>query len=140
MGHQRFLPCAPKMRNDKGSFYGTNELPLPPKILSGENILGQVADLDGLQLTKDPKKKIKISHERRGDNWNKKSIFFDLPYWKTLLLCHNLDVMHIEKNICDIILGTLLNIKGKTKDTIKTRLDLQAMNIRKELHPIKKWG
>nr|XP_009791250.1 PREDICTED: uncharacterized protein LOC104238556 [Nicotiana sylvestris]XP_009791251.1 PREDICTED: uncharacterized protein LOC104238556 [Nicotiana sylvestris]XP_009791252.1 PREDICTED: uncharacterized protein LOC104238556 [Nicotiana sylvestris]XP_009791253.1 PREDICTED: uncharacterized protein LOC104238556 [Nicotiana sylvestris]XP_009791254.1 PREDICTED: uncharacterized protein LOC104238556 [Nicotiana sylvestris]XP_009791255.1 PREDICTED: uncharacterized protein LOC104238556 [Nicotiana sylvestris] len=137
MGHKRFLPLDHKWRNDKESFDGTKERRLPPKILSGEDIIGQVTDLDGLQLTKDPKKKIKISHESRGDNWNKKSIFFDLPYWKTLLLCHNLDVMHIEKNICDIILGTLLNIKGKTKDTIKTRLDLQAMNIRKELHPIK---
>ncbi|XP_016481586.1 uncharacterized protein LOC107802577 isoform X4 [Nicotiana tabacum] len=137
MGHRRFLPLNHKWRNDKASFNGTKEKRLPPKQLSGDDILDQVADLYGLQLTKDPKKKIKISHESRGDNWNKKSIFFDLPYWKALLLRHNLDVMHIEKNICDNILGTILNIKGKTKDTINTRLDLQAMNIRKELHPIK---
>jgi len=62
-------------------------------------------------------------------------VFFDIPYWKTLLLRHNLDVMHIEKNICDNILGTILNIKGKTKDTLTSRLDLQELNIRKELHP-----
>ena len=50
-------------------------------------------------------------------NWKKKkSIFFQLPYWKMLLLRHNLDVMHIEKNVCDSIIGTLLNIEGKTKD------------------------
>ncbi|WMV37344.1 hypothetical protein MTR67_030729 [Solanum verrucosum] len=105
-------------------------------MLCGDDILDQVADLDGLPLTKDPQKKIKISHKKRGDNWNKKSIFFDLPYWKTLLLRHNLDVMHIEKNICDSILGTILDVKGKTKDTLSTRLDLQQMKIRKELHPI----
>ncbi|WMV19250.1 hypothetical protein MTR67_012635 [Solanum verrucosum] len=29
-----------------------------------------------------------------------------------------------------------MNVKGKTKDTIKTRLDLQEMNIRLKLHPI----
>ncbi|XP_058005383.1 uncharacterized protein LOC131181354 [Hevea brasiliensis] len=29
-----------------------------------------------------------------------------------------------------------MNIKGKTKDSIKTRLDLQALNIRAELHPV----
>nr|XP_016454527.1 PREDICTED: uncharacterized protein LOC107778742 [Nicotiana tabacum] len=137
MGHRLFLPLNHKWRNDKESFDGTKERRLPPEILSGEDILDQVADLDSLPLTKDPKKKIKISHESRSDNWNKKSIFFDLPYWKTLLLRHNLDVMHIEKNVCDNILGTILNVKGKTKDTIKARLDLQAMNIRKELHPIK---
>ena len=68
----------------------------------------------------------------------KKNIFFELPYWKCLLLRHNLDVMHIEKNICDNIMGTIMNVKEKTKDTIKTRLDLQEMNIRPELHPIQK--
>ncbi|XP_059302828.1 uncharacterized protein LOC132054886 [Lycium ferocissimum] len=41
--------------------------------------------------------------------------------------------MHIEKNICESILGTLLNIDGKTKDTYKARQDLKDMNIRKEL-------
>ena len=59
---------------------------------------------------------------------------FELPYCKTLNLRHNLDVMHIEKNICDNLLGTLLDIKGKNKDTEKARLDLEKMKFRKELH------
>ncbi|KAI5335470.1 hypothetical protein L3X38_025603 [Prunus dulcis] len=42
--------------------------------------------------------------------------------------------MHIEKNICDNIIGTLLNIEGKTKDTINARLDMIDMNIRRALH------
>ena len=42
--------------------------------------------------------------------------------------------MHVEKNVCDSVVGTLLNIVGKTKDTNKARLDLADMNIRKELH------
>ncbi|KAK3204594.1 hypothetical protein Dsin_018640 [Dipteronia sinensis] len=53
-----------------------------------------------------------------------------------LKLRHNLDVMHIEKNVCDSVLGTLMNIDEKTKDTYKTRLDLKEMGIRRELHPI----
>ena len=55
--------------------------------------------------------------------------FFNLPYWSSLLIRHNLDVMHIEKNICEALLGTLLEIAGKTKDTEKARLDLQDMGI-----------
>ena len=55
-----------------------------------------------------------------------------------MLLCHNLDVMHIEKNICDSILGTLLEIKGKTKDGPNARHDLKVMGIRKDLHPKRK--
>ena len=31
-------------------------------------------------------------------NWHKKSIFWELLYWKNLLLRRNLNVMHIEKN------------------------------------------
>ena len=58
------------------------------------------------------------------DNWTHKSIFFELPYWSKLRIRHNLDVMHIEKNVCDNIVGTILDIKEKTKDTIKARCDL----------------
>lgn len=61
--------------------------------------------------------------------------FFKLPYWPDLLVRHNLDVMHIEKNVCDSIVGTLLNIPGKTKDGVQSRQDLLAMNIRTELAP-----
>ena len=67
--------------------------------------------------------------------WKKRSIFFDLPYWEHNILRHNLDVMHIEKNVCDNLIGTILNLDGKTKDNIKARLDLKEMGIRQELHP-----
>ncbi|BBH09232.1 hypothetical protein Prudu_021674 [Prunus dulcis] len=46
---------------------------------------------------------------------------------------HNLDVMHVEKNIFDTLVGTILDIEGKTKDTIKARLDLERMGIRRGL-------
>src|SRR5215216_6188420 len=62
-----------------------------------------------------------------------RSTLWDLGYWKDLDLRHNLDVMHIEKNICDSIIGTLLNIKGKTKDTLISRIDLTHLDIRKDL-------
>ncbi|XP_049414815.1 uncharacterized protein LOC125877616 [Solanum stenotomum] len=138
MGHRRYLPKDHRWRNDKKSFDNTIEKRRPPKTCSGIELLNQVQDLEGQPLKKDPKKKRKISHEKRNDNWNKKSIFFELPYWKSLLLRHNLDVMHIEKNICDNIMGIIMNVKGKTKDTINTRLDLKEMNILPELHPIQR--
>ena len=43
--------------------------------------------------------------------------------------------MHVEKNICDSIIGTLLNIQGKTKDGIKARKDMVEMGIREQLAP-----
>ena len=48
---------------------------------------------------------------------------------------YNLDVMHIEKNVCESIIGTLLNIPGKTKDGLNSRLDLMDMGLRCELAP-----
>ena len=44
--------------------------------------------------------------------------------------------MHIEKNVCDSIIQTLLNIPGKMKDTLAGCIDLQEMRLKKELHPI----
>ncbi|XP_024195897.1 uncharacterized protein LOC112199069 [Rosa chinensis] len=43
--------------------------------------------------------------------------------------------MHIEKNVCDSIIGTLFNIPGKTKDGVAARLDLVEMGIRTGLGP-----
>lgn len=40
---------------------------------------------------------------------------FDLQYWPSLDVRHYLDVMHVEKNVCDIFTRTLLNIQGKKK-------------------------
>ena len=61
--------------------------------------------------------------------YNCKSMWWKLPDWKDLLLPHNLDVMHIEKNICDNLLDTLLKLDGKTKDTVSSRIHLVAIGI-----------
>ena len=39
--------------------------------------------------------------------WKKKSIFFDLPYWSKLQVRHCIDVIHVKKNVCDSLIGTL---------------------------------
>ncbi|XP_073137486.1 uncharacterized protein [Henckelia pumila] len=67
--------------------------------------------------------------------WKRKSMFFELEYWKHLHVRHVLDVMHIEKNVCESLIGTLLNVPGKTKDGVAARLDLVEMNVRTDLAP-----
>ena len=52
-----------------------------------------------------------LYNKRKRGVANQRSIFFSLPYWKDHKLRHNLDVMHIEKNVMDNILGTVLNLK-----------------------------
>jgi hypothetical protein len=44
--------------------------------------------------------------------------------------------MHIEKNICESILGTLLNLDGKCKDGENARLDMEHLQIRPDQHPV----
>lgn len=41
--------------------------------------------------------------------------------------------MHIEKNVCESIVGTLLHIKGKSKDGLNCRKDLKELGIRHDL-------
>ncbi|KAL6225623.1 hypothetical protein ACLB2K_004472 [Fragaria x ananassa] len=42
--------------------------------------------------------------------------------------------MHVEKNVCDNVLGTIMGAAGKTKDNLRSRRDLEAMGIRKQYH------
>ena len=46
--------------------------------------------------------------------------------------------MHTEKNVCESIIGTLLNIPSKTKDGVKSRLHLVEMDIYEQLAPEQK--
>jgi len=46
---------------------------------------------------------------------------------------HNLDVMHVEKNVFDNIFNTVMDIKAKTKDTANARQDLRLICKRPKL-------
>jgi hypothetical protein len=65
--------------------------------------------------------------------WTHVSSFWDLPYWSFLKTRHALDVMHIEKNVCDNLLGTVLNLSGKTKDDLKARRMWEDKKVHEEL-------
>jgi len=125
MGHRRFLPKVHRFRLSQILFNGSTELRDAPSSLSGSDIFKQV---EGVNVTfGKPLETTNASKRARGNNvdavgsdqWRKRSIFFDLPYWETNLLRHCLDVMHIEKNVCDNVLYTLLNDPKKSKDNIK---------------------
>ncbi|XP_039142864.1 uncharacterized protein LOC120280181 isoform X1 [Dioscorea cayenensis subsp. rotundata] len=141
MGHRQFLDSNHKFRVDKKSFDGTEEFKIMPNPPSTTEILHQLEGFQnefgkGHSNLASKRRRLALKDSKDYYNWKKKSIFFELPYWEHNLVQHNLDVMHIEKNICDSLLGTLLNIAGKSKDTLKARLDLCEMKIRTKLHPI----
>jgi len=68
--------------------------------------------------------------------FKKKSIFFKyLSYWKTLDTPHAIDCMNLEKNVFKSMIGVLLDIKGKTKDGLKSQMDFVNQDIKHDLHP-----
>jgi hypothetical protein len=122
--HRRFLPLNHRYKKSRKDFFvGRVEKDVASPRLSGEELHGVVSKygdiMFGLQSGKQKFPGFGLTH-----NWVKQSIFWELPYWKTNLLCHNLDVMHIEKNMFENIFNTVMDVKGKTKDNIKARLDI----------------
>ncbi|XP_027911496.1 uncharacterized protein LOC114170208 [Vigna unguiculata] len=112
----------------KKAFNGCQEDKIAPPPLTGEEVYERVCQVNvtfGKILKKPIMKNI----------WKKNSIFFQLPYWAKLDVKHLIDVMHVEKNVCDSIIGPLLNIKGITKDDVNSCKDLIEMGLRLELQP-----
>ncbi|WVZ74604.1 LOW QUALITY PROTEIN: hypothetical protein U9M48_022766 [Paspalum notatum var. saurae] len=136
--HHRFLDANHVYKSLTELFYGTEEHRPAPVPLSGEEILELTANMHtSFGKGSNYKEAIK-PHAGRNDAplaWKRKSIWFRLPYWKDLLL-RNIDVMHIEKNMCDNIINILLNIDGRSKDNLNARLDIKNFGIRHDLHPI----
>ncbi|CAM8914329.1 unnamed protein product [Rhodiola kirilowii] len=127
MGHRRFLPRHHPYRRKKGAFNGETKHGIEPQSNSGDEILHTIQNITN--------RFEKPNLRSESAPWKKRSIFFDLPYWHSLDIRHCIDVMHVENNICESLLGTLLNIPGKTKDGVKARLGMLEMNIRTKLAP-----
>ncbi|KAM2967803.1 hypothetical protein FF1_028025 [Malus domestica] len=121
LGHLIWLSWDHEWREKNKEFDGKKEPRLIPREWSGVQILEQLNRLDFALFGKTISRTRPFTHMK----WMHKSMFFELPYWSKLKLRHNLDVIHVEKNVFDTLLGTILDIEGKTNDTIKTRLDLE---------------
>lgn len=76
----------------------------------------------------------KTSKTTQKGHWKTRSIFWNLPYWEHLFVRYCFDVKHIEKNVCDNIIKTLLNI-WQMKDDVKARKNMVEMVIQDKLAP-----
>ena len=134
--HRKFLLMEHPFRRNKKAFRkGQTVLKGAPLIRSGVEILELIEHYGFKKVTEiDVDGKNSRISKNCHCGWKKRSIFWDLPYWKTNLIRHNLDVMHIEKNFFDNIFNTIMNVEGKTKDNVKSREDLKELCSRPELH------
>ncbi|XP_042387612.1 uncharacterized protein LOC121979689 [Zingiber officinale] len=151
-GHRQFLPRFHPYRRQIKEFNGMEELGEAGRPLSRIKLFDKLSDIT-CEFGKKTSVKGKIRKKAKENIvedieeekyvgatnfskcWKKKSIFFNLPYWKYLHVRHCLDVMHIEKNVFESLINTLMNIKGKTKDNVVARLDMVQMGIRSQLAP-----
>ncbi|XP_073152841.1 uncharacterized protein [Henckelia pumila] len=151
-GHRRFLPRFHPYRRQTKEFNGVEEHGETPTPLSRVTLydklsnikceFGKKISVKGKKRKKEKENNVEGSIEEKDLGaidfrkcWKKKSIFFNLPYWKHLHVRHCLDVMHIEKNVFESLINTLMNVKGKTKDNVAARLDMLQMGVRPELRP-----
>jgi hypothetical protein len=123
--HRRFLPINHPYRCQSDKFLKRVIERLPPlPRASGLEMLNKVSKFtEGHNGSSSHNAKIPgfgVEH-----NWVKKSNFWELSYWLTNLIRHNLDVMHIEKNFFDNIFYTVMDCPNRSKDNLKAILDIQ---------------
>ena len=117
--HRQFLPHEHSFRKNKIAFYKNRvEESDPPPLLNGEQLWDRVSKLP--KTTDHCGKAAMYGVEH---NWTKQSIFWELPYWSKLLIRNNLDVIHIEKNVCEQIIHIVMDVKGKTTDDVNVRIE-----------------
>ncbi|XP_074347090.1 uncharacterized protein LOC141685913 [Apium graveolens] len=108
-GHRWYLDLYHPYRRQRTAFNGEQEFGCALEPLSGEEVLGQ-------------QQQLRFSFGKGGskERWS---------------LHGKNNVMHVEKNVCDNIIGTLLYMKFKSKDSLASHLDLVDMGIRPDLAP-----
>ena len=114
MDHRRFLPHDHIWRQSR-KFDGKHERREKPHQFSGSELLQQLEVWPDCKFRKHPNNNKRKRTPEELD-WTRKPILFELTYWSKLKLRHNLDVMHIEKNICDNIVGSRYFVKYRGKD------------------------
>ena len=122
LGHRRFLPTNHQCRKKGKHFKGEADHRKKPALCTGDAILDMVKDLQVIYGKGPGGQSVPNDAEGRAPMWKKKSIFWDLPYWKDLEVRSAIDVLHVTKNLCINLLG-FLGVYGKTKDTPEARED-----------------
>jgi hypothetical protein len=123
--HRWFLPPNHPFRRDTRSFRKDRgpETSSPVPYPTDDQLWEKVSHFPKIM---DSERQLRRSNGRGvHHNWAKRSIFWGLPYRHTLLVPHNIDIMHNEKNVFDNVFNIVMDVKGKRKDNLKARHDLE---------------
>jgi hypothetical protein len=90
-------------------FNGNTEKRCRPPYLTGHEVSEMAKDV---HVVLGKRKRIG-KNTKEDDMLKKQSIFWEIPYWKDLDVHHSIDVMHVEKNVYEILLRSLPNTNEK---------------------------
>jgi hypothetical protein len=130
MRHRRFLSKGHRHRQKKMDKYFDNNVKLqsiaPLDNSKDKRVFNIVNKLkfDFRKNTKDgkPRKDVKPTP---GTTFKKKSIFFEyLSYWPELDVRHVIDGMHVQKNVFESLIRTLLDMNGKIKEGLNSHVNI----------------
>jgi hypothetical protein len=79
------------------------------------------------KLTPDPERHGYFEGYGETHNWTRKCALWELPYMPALILMHNINVMHHERNMGESIISTCMGFPGETKDNRKAPHDLAEL-------------
>jgi hypothetical protein len=113
--HRRWLPRKHPFRSDKKNFIKNTVVTKgPPKRLNAAEIFAQ---LNNLVLNE---KGDKYEGFRVGHNWTHICGLWELPYMSSLILVHNIVVMHQESNVVEALIHTCMHFeknKGQSESS-----------------------
>ncbi|GJX76400.1 putative transposase-associated domain-containing protein [Tanacetum coccineum] len=148
VGHKRYLPYNHPFRKQKKAFNGQQEFLPALILMTGEQIYNEVQHIEnkwgkgkrtnnkasenqedmrgrGGKIQKQKRNTTEeegSSSQVNGQNdayWKKFNIWYQkLRYWRHNSVPHCIDFMHVEKNVAESLVGTLLHVPGKTKDGV----------------------
>ena len=101
LGHRRFLPPRHLARRRGEHFKGDADHRKKHVRRTGDDVFAMVKDLDQIVTFEKSPGGQSVPNDTNGHApmCKKKSIFWELPYWKVLEVRSAIDVMHVMKNL-----------------------------------------
>jgi len=126
--HRQFLPIDHPFRRDIKNFTKGVVVDEPPsQMMSGVAVREWLQSL----MVKEGGCFVGYGEEHA---WTQKSGLWRLSCMDDLLLPHDIDMMHSEKNIAEALWGTIMDILDKIKDNVKARVDQATLCDRPKLN------
>ncbi|GKB05633.1 retrovirus-related pol polyprotein from transposon TNT 1-94 [Tanacetum coccineum] len=132
VGHRRYIPYNHPFRKQKKAFNRQQEF-LPALIpMTREQIYNEIQK-QKRNTTEEEGSSSQVNGQN-GAYWKKFNIWYQkLRYWRHNSVPHCIDFMHVEKNVAESLVRTLLHVARKTKDGVNARLDLAELGVKPEL-------